>query len=78
MNYKQAQRIKELKGELQYIKFKLSEELYKNSLKIERMKKEKIEMEQEYTSKSDEVKDHLELKNKELKNLRYLAKATVY
>lgn len=51
LSYKQAKKIKALKIELQYIKYTLSEELYKFSVQIEELKKHKVELEKEFTEK---------------------------
>ena len=51
LSYKQAKKIKALKVELQYIKYTLSEELYKFSVQIEELKKHKAELENEYKDK---------------------------
>lgn len=53
LSYKQAKKIKSLKVELQYIKYTLSEELYKFSAQIEDLKKHKHELEDEYKEKLD-------------------------
>lgn len=45
LNYKQAKRIKNLKTEVQYIKYRLSEELYRFASQLELLKKERAEME---------------------------------
>jgi hypothetical protein len=44
LNYKQARRIKNLKTEVQYIKYRLSEELYRFASQLELLKKERAEM----------------------------------
>lgn len=51
LNFKQAKKIKALKSELQYIKYSLSEELYKFSAQIEELKKQRAETAQEYNDK---------------------------
>ena len=51
LSYRQAKKIKSLKVELQYIKYTLSEELYKFSAQIEDFKKHKLELEDEYKEK---------------------------
>ena len=52
LNYKQAKKIKTLKSELQYIKYRLSEELYKFSARIEELKKEREDLELDFTDKT--------------------------
>lgn len=78
LNYKQAKKIKALKSELQYVKYRLSEELYKFSVKIEDLKKERHEIEDEYSDKLRVMEEHIEQKNRELRNLRFLSKATLH
>ena|SRR3990167_995245 len=51
LNFKQAKKIKTLKSELQYIKYSLSEELYKFSAQIEDLKKQRSDNIQEYEEK---------------------------
>lgn len=53
LSYRQAKKIKSLKVELQYIKYTLSEELYKFSAQIEDLKKHKQELEEEHHEKME-------------------------
>lgn len=53
LSAKQAKKIKALKVELQYIKYTLSEELYKISAQVEDLKKNRAEIEEEYNDKID-------------------------
>lgn len=53
LSSKQAKKIKALKVELQYIKYTLSEELYKISAQVEDLKRHRQEIEQEYEDKID-------------------------
>ena len=84
LNYKQAKKIKTLKSELQYLKYRLSEELYKFSATVEELKKDREDIETDFkdklhgTPRSPVINEHLDLKNKELKNLRFLAKAALH
>jgi len=78
LNYKQAKKIKTLKAELQYLKYNLSEELYKFSAEVEGLKRERENTEADYEEKINSLNDHVDLKNRELRNLRFLAKATLH
>ena len=51
LNYQQSKKIKTLKSELQYIKYRLSEELYKFSSTIEDLKTERTHLIEEYDDK---------------------------
>lgn len=51
LNYKQSQRIKSLKNEVQYIKYRLSEELYQFASQLELLKKQRNDMEIQYKEK---------------------------
>lgn len=51
LNYKQAKKIKNLKTEVQYIKYRLSEELYRFASQLELLKKDRGKMEQEFNHK---------------------------
>lgn len=45
LNYVQSKKIKTLKTQVQYLKFRLSDELYKFANQLEMLKKERIELE---------------------------------
>jgi hypothetical protein len=51
LNYKQAKKIKNLKTEVQYIKYRLSEELYRFASQLELLKKDRSKMEKEFHEK---------------------------
>ena len=51
LNYRQSNKIKEMKSDVQYIKYKLSEELYKFASQLELLKRERMEMEKAYKDK---------------------------
>lgn len=51
LNYKQSQKIKSLKNEVQYIKYRLSEELYQFASQLELLKKQRSDMEMHYKEK---------------------------
>lgn len=78
LNYKQARKIKKQKTELQYIKYRLSEELYRFASELELLKKDRAQLEENYSDKIDNLKVHISLKSNEVKNLRFLAKTILY
>lgn len=51
LNYRQAKKIKNLKTEVQYIKYRLSEELYRFASQLELLKKERALMEKDFQGK---------------------------
>lgn len=52
LNYRQSKRITSLKNEVQYIKYRLSEELYQFASQLELLKKERLDMESLYREKT--------------------------
>lgn len=77
LNFRQSKKIKSLQTELQYVKYRLSEKLYEFSNQVEMLKKSQDEMVDNHRKKIEEVLDHINFKNKEISNLRFLSKATI-
>lgn len=77
LNFKQSKKIKSLQTEVQYIKYRLSDELYKFANQVEIMKQEKDQILETHRNKIDEILEHIKLKTKEISNLRFLSKATI-
>lgn len=78
LNYQQAKKIKSLKMEVQYIKYRLSEELYRFTQQMEDLKRERVEMTGDLEQKIKVIAAHIEQKNMELKNLRFLSRTILH
>ena len=64
LNYRQAKQITDLKSKLQFVKHRLSEELYRFANQLELLKKERADLEAQY-------KDKIESKNRLAYPFRY-------
>ena len=64
--------------EVQYIKYRLSEELYKFTQQMEDLKRERNDMNGDLEQKIKVIIAHIEQKNSELKNLRFLSRAILH
>lgn len=75
LNYQQAKQIKSLKMEVQYIKYRLSEELFKFTQEMEDLRRNRKESTYDLEMKIRKITEHIEQKNREGKNLKFLARA---
>jgi hypothetical protein len=48
LNYRQAKKITDLKSKLQFVKHRLSEELYRFANQLELLKKDRTDLEEQY------------------------------
>ena len=53
LNYRQAKKITDLKSKLQFVKHRLSEELYRFANQLELLKKDRADLEASYQQKID-------------------------